>query len=264
MRALGALAGSGFRRYASYRAATMAGAFTNSVFGLLRAAITLAAISSAGGSLGGYTASSGSTYVWLAQALIGPVMIFTWTELAERIRTGDIATDLTRPVDLQLGMLAADLGRAVYVLIPRGLPPLLVGAATFGLAMPHRVMPYLLGVLSTILAVTISFGCRFVTNLAGFWLLDVRGVNTLYLVASNVLCGLVVSVHWFPGWLAALAAATPFPSMLQTPIDILSGRSDLQQALDLLGVQCLWLVGVLLLGRIVLARATRKLVVQGG
>ncbi len=51
-----------------------------------------------------------------------------------------------------------------------------------------------------------------------------RGLLTLYMVGSNVLTGLVVPVHWFPGWMAALATATPFPSMLQAPVDVISGR----------------------------------------
>ena len=38
----GALAWSGFRRYATYRQATVAGAFTNTVFGFLRCYVLLA------------------------------------------------------------------------------------------------------------------------------------------------------------------------------------------------------------------------------
>ena len=45
-----------------------------------------------------------------------------------------------RPAAVQY--LAADLGRAAFVVLPRGLPPLLVGALTFGLAMPATPLPY--------------------------------------------------------------------------------------------------------------------------
>ncbi|HEX6194845.1 MAG TPA: hypothetical protein VFZ37_02980, partial [Jiangellaceae bacterium] len=82
MSALGVLLASGFRRWATYRMAAAAGAFTNTVFGLIRAYITVAAIGAAGGTLAGYSAAEGITYAFLAQALIGPVNIFHWTELA--------------------------------------------------------------------------------------------------------------------------------------------------------------------------------------
>jgi hypothetical protein len=45
-------------------------------------------------------------------------------------------------------------------------------------------------------------------------------VLTLYTVGSNVLSGLIVPVAFFPGPLRAVAYATPFPSMLQAPVDI--------------------------------------------
>jgi ABC-2 type transport system permease protein len=255
---------NGFRRWAAYRGAMAAGAFTNTVFGLIRAYITVGAIGAAGGMLAGYDAKAGITYAFLAQALIAPVNIFTWNELALRVRTGDVAVDLARPVDPQLAYLASDLGRAAYSIIPRGLPPMLVGGLVFGLAMPATALPYLLGSISLLLAVTVSFACRWLANLAAFWLLDLRGVMMIYVLASGLLSGHLLPVHWFPGWLAAIANATPFPSIIQTPIDIVTGREAGGGALALIGVQLGWLVVALLAGRLVFAAGTRKLVVQGG
>ena len=264
MRALFALAIVGFKRWSAYRAAAVAGAVTNSVFGLLRAAITVAAVGAAGGTIAGYSALDVATYTWLTQALIAPINVWVWGELAERVRTGDIAVDLARPVDVQLSWLATDLGRAAFVLLPRGLPPLAVGALTTGLALPSSGWSYLLGAVSVVLAVGISFAIRFAVNLSAFWLMDVRGVLTLHMVLSNILSGFIIPVAWFPSWLGAVAAATPFPSMLQTPVDILSGRVTGLAALQVVALQCFWLVVMLAIGRVVLTRATRRLVVQGG
>lgn len=255
---------NGFRRWAAYRGAMAAGAFTNTIFGLIRAYITVGAIGAAGGTLAGYDAKAGITYAFLAQALIAPVNIFTWNELALRVRTGDVAVDLARPVDPQLAYLASDLGRAAYSIIPRGLPPMLVGGLVFGLAMPAAAPPYLLGAISLLLAVMVSFACRWLANLAAFWLLDLRGVMMIYVLASGLLSGHLLPVHWFPSWLAAIANATPFPSIIQTPIDIVTGRADGVDALALIGVQLGWLVVALIAGRLVFAAGTRKLVVQGG
>jgi len=262
---------AGFRRFSAYRIATAAGAFANTVFGVLHASILIAAINgtkptAATGSavVAGYSATQASTYAWLVQALIAPLALFGWNELAQRVRTGDIAIDLARPVDLQLSWLAADLGRAAFQLIPRGLPPLAVGAVWFGFALPVTPLPYLLGAVSMLLAVSTSFACRFAMNLTAFWLLDIRGIVTMYTVLSNLLCGLFFPLGWCPPWLRTLAYATPFPSMLQTPVDVVSGRVGGLVAVQELAVQGLWLAGTVLLGRAVLRRATAKLVVQGG
>jgi ABC-2 type transport system permease protein len=264
VRVLWAFAVGGFRRYAQYRAATVAGAVTNSVFGLLRASVTVAVVASAGGSLHGYDTAQVLAYAWFSQAVIAPVHVFAWSELADRIRTGDVVTDLSRPVDLQLQYLAADVGRAAYVLLPRGLPPLVIGVVTFGVRLPTSPLTYLVGLAALVLAVGISFAGRFLLNLSAFWLLDLRGPTSLYVIVSNLLCGLLLPVNWLPGWLRALAHATPFPSMVQVPVDLLSGRVSGTAAAIALGVQAVWLVAVLLLGRLVLARATRRVVVNGG
>lgn len=262
--AVGAFVVAGFRRYSAYRLSVVAGAFTNSVFGLLRASIIVAAVGTAGGTLAGYDEQSAVAYAWITQALIAPVNVFTWHELALRVRTGDVAVDLARPVDLQVQYLAADLGRAAYVALPRGIPPLVVGALTFGLVMPTTALPYLLGAVSVVLAVTISFNCRFLVNLTAFWLLDHRGVAQVYIAVSNVFSGMYAPVSWFPGWMAGIARLTPFPSMIQAPADVLTGRLDTAGSLRTVGVQVLWLLVTLAVARLVQSRATRKLVVQGG
>lgn len=260
MRALGALFVAGFRRWSAYRAGAAAGAVTNTVFGLIKASILIAAIDAAGGAVAGYDARSAATFAWLTQALLAPVWLSMWNELALRVRTGDIAVDLARPVDLQLGFLAADLGRAAFLLGPRGAPPMIVGALTFGLAMPASAGPYLLGAVSIVAAVATSFAGRYLMNLLAFWVVDVRGLLALYLFTSNVFCGLMVPVHWFPHWLATLAAATPFPSMIQAPVDILTARGGVHE----LVVQLTWMTAMLYAGQLLTRVATRRLVVQGG
>ena len=59
------------------------------------------------------------------------------------IRTGDIAIDLYRPADLQMWWLAADLGRAAFQLLGRGVVPLAVGALAFDWRCPADPLTWL-------------------------------------------------------------------------------------------------------------------------
>jgi viologen exporter family transport system permease protein len=255
---------AGFSRQANYRLAMLAGLVTNVVFGFIRAAILFAAIRSAGGSLGGYTTGTISSYVWLSQGLIGAIELSGRAEIGDRVRTGDVAIDFTRPVDVQTWHLAEDLGRAAYTLIPRGVPSVLIGALTVGLILPTTVLPYLLGLVSIIAGVALSFYGRYAVNILGFWLLDTRGARTLYVVTSSFLAGLYVPVGLFPGWLRTAAYCTPFPSILQTPINVITGKVvGTEAAVDVV-VQLGWLLAVGLLGRWLTSAGRRKLVVQGG
>lgn len=258
------LAVAGFRRQWQYKLAMFAGLFTNCVFGFVRAAILTAAVGAAGG-FAGYDAGSIGAYVWLSQGLLGALLFMgAELELAERMRTGDIAIDFLRPVDIQLGHLAADLGRAMCTLVPRGLPSLLVGMLTFGLALPSTPGPYLLGAVSVLLAMALSFLSLFALTTIGFWVVETRGLRALYGVGGSFLAGLGVPVHAFPEWLRTVAAATPFPSVLQAPVDVLSGRIVGFDAVRVIAVQAGWVLVVGAVGRLLLAAGRRKLEVQGG
>ena len=258
------LARAGFRRYSTYRLATLAGIFTNSVFGLIRGSIMLAAVASAGGTVAGYSSGSASSFVWWGQGLIACVGLFSWTEVSDRVRSGDIAVDFARPLDPQVAYLAGDLGRAALLLLTRGVPTVAIGALLFGIAPPQSVGVAVLAAVSVVLAVVISFGCRYAVNLAAFWLVENRGPQLVYVVVSGLLAGLYVPVAWFPPWLATVAACTPFPSMLQTPIDLLGGQAGPREAVRLLAVQVAWAGGALLLGQVLTRRGRRVLEVQGG
>ena len=118
--------------------------------------------------------------------------------------------------------------------------------------------------MSLFLAISISFTLRFLVNLIAFWTFDVRGFIGLYLVIVGPFSGLLIPVHLFPKWLLIVAYATPFPSMFQTPIDVLSGWVLGWAAAGLVASQLAWLIALVGLARLVQWRAAHRLVVQGG
>ena len=258
------VAAAAFRQYSTYRMATAAGIFTNVVFGFIRASILFAAIGGAGGELSGYTVAQAATYVWLGQALLAPIEAFGTREVSQRVHQGDIAIDLLRPVSF-LGLhYAQKLGRSGFLLLGRGIPPLLVGAVVTGLALPEDPFSYLLGAASVLLAITVAFLADMLVNLAAFWLVETRGLTIVYTAVMNLLSGFLIPILWFPDWLLAIARATPFPSMIQTPIDTLSGRLSPAEALPLVGAQIGWVLVLALAAQAVLRAGVRSVEVQGG
>lgn len=263
MRLYWELARRGYRRFAAYPAATVAGVFTNTIFGFMRGYILLAVLAERP-SIGGYDATRTITYVWLGQGLLATVSIWGWTELALRIRTGDIATDLARPVHPLASGLAFDLGRALYQALYRGLPPFAIGALVFELTAPESPVVWLAFVVSVALAVAVSFAFRFLYNLAAFWLGDFRGVTTLAVIASLFFSGFTIPLSFFPDWLETFARATPFAAMAQVPIDIFVGRTSGAEIAAALAFQVGWAIALAAAGWAVFGAGTRRLVVQGG
>jgi ABC-2 type transport system permease protein len=257
------IARRGYRRYAAYPGATVAGVFTNTVFGFMLAYVLLAVFRERD-TVGGYDASDAVTYVWIAQGLLMTIYIWGWFEVGLRVRTGDIATDLQRPLDFQAYWLAQDLGRAAYHALFRGVPPFILGALVFELRPPDDVTAALAFPLSVVLAVVVSFGFRFLFNLAAFWLLDYRGVGVLAMVLSSFFSGQIVPLAFFPGWLETVAWALPFAAMVQAPIEVFLGHAAGLELAGLIALQAFWAAALLAAGRVVYAAGTRRLVVQGG
>ena len=255
---------AGFRQQSAYRLAALGGLVANVTFGLLKVSVLFATVRASGGSVQGYDLGTMSAYVWLSQGLLGSLNLYGRTEIGQRIRVGDVVVDLIRPVDVQIASIATELGRALWALVPRAIPTVTIGVVFVGMEMPGTFAPYALGLVSVLLGIVVSCTTVYLVATAGFWLVDNRGAEYLYMVFAGFLAGLFVPIGLFPGWLETAAHATPFPSMMMFPIDILSGRVGGWSSVGLIGAQLAWL-GITLAAGHVLTRAGRhRLEVQGG
>ena len=109
-----------------------------------------------------------------------------------------------------------------------------------------------------------SFGFRFIYNSVAFWLLDFRGIVMLATTVAIFFSGMAIPIRFFPQALRDLCYALPFSAMIQTPVDVWLGKREGLALLGVLALQLFWAVALLALGKLLLARATHKLVIQGG
>lgn len=251
-----------FARIATYRQATVAGVFTNTVFGFLLAYVLLAVYQERD-TVGGFAATDAVTFTFVAQGLLMVLGLFGDTDIAERIRTGDVVVDLQRPYDRQAWYAGVQYGRADYYAVFRGIPPFAAGALVFDLALPSPAEAVAF-VTSVVLAISISFGWYYLIQLSAFWILDVRGPSQLGWLTAQFLSGAFLPIVFFPGWLESVARALPFASMLQLPVEVWLGLHHGRGLLGVYAVQAAWGLVLVLAGRYVMSRAVRRVVVQGG
>lgn len=253
-----------FQRHSTYRGAAFAGVVTNTVFGFLRVYVLLALFRHQA-SVGSLDATDVVTFTFVTQGLLPSVGVFGWLDLAERIHTGDVATDLYRPVHFLTYWLAHDLGRAAFATLARGLPPVLIGGLCFDLRLPADAATWAAFAACVVLATLVCFGWRFLLTLGGFWLIDNRGLLQLGAFVLQFFAGVIVPLNFFPSGLEHFARLLPFASVVQLPVEVFLGQhAGIAGALPVLAQQALWAMVLLCLGELVTARAFRKVVVQGG
>ena len=257
------VARSTFRRVTTYRGATFAGVVTNTVFGFILAYV-LVAVFNQRGNVGGFDTTDAVTYVFVTQGLLMVVGIFGNFEMAERIRTGDVAVDLCRPYDFQGWWLAVHYGKAPFYLVFRGLPPYLLGALVFDLRLRPDVPTFLAFLVSTALAVGVAGAYGFILQSLAFWLIDIRGLSQLGWITAQFFAGTYLPLVLFPAWLESVARVLPFASMIQFPVEVFLGKHTGANLAGVFMLQLFWLVALVATGRVLLARATQKLVIQGG
>ncbi|MYS05680.1 ABC transporter permease [Streptomyces sp. SID6041] len=266
LRLYATVAAGGFRRHATYRVATAAGVFTNTVFGLILS-YTYIALWAERPQLGGYSTDDALAYVWIGQSLITVCGLMGGgfeDELIERIRTGDIAVDLYRPADLQAWWFSADLGRSAYQLLGRGIVPMAIGWLAFRFTLPAGPGSWLAFLVAAALGSTVGFAIWYLVAMSAFWLLDGQGVVQAAWLGGLFFSGMLLPLNVFPGALGEVARALPWASLLQVPADVYLGTYEGRGLLGAYAFQAGWAVVLLGAGRAAQAAATRKVVVQGG
>jgi ABC-2 type transport system permease protein len=247
-----------FGQYSTYRGATVAGIFTNTVFGFILASVVRGAIGDR--TIGGLDRSHAALFTFTAQSMLMVISAFGDQQLAARVRSGEVATELHRPWDWSSYRLAADLGRSFYYALARGVPPFALGWVVYRFPLPH-VGRFLLFFVAVALAAVLASRWWTAVGLTSFWLIDGSGVVQLATVATMASSGAIVPLNLFPPWLQDIMRVLPFSGMLQRPIEVLLGLSSLPKVI---AFQLVWIAAFEVLLRFELRTASKRLVIQGG
>jgi ABC-2 type transport system permease protein len=252
-----------FQRQLTYRTANLAGLVTNAFFGLLRASV-LVALFGARQHVAGYSVRDAVTYTGITQGLISYIALWGWWDVTRSIRSGEVATDLSRPVDFFWYWAAQDYGRGMGQLALRGLPILALYALLYRVSVPTTLWQTLAVIVSLQLALLVSFALRFLTNLSAFWTADATGFVRLGTMVTTFCSGMMMPLAFFPPWAATAMRFTPFAATINTPVEVYLGVVHGSELAVALGLQCAWALALVALSRAVLAAGVRRLVVQGG
>jgi ABC-2 type transport system permease protein len=263
MKAYLAILSSRLRTLLQYRAAAIAGAGTQLFFGLVRMMIFEAFYLSSSIPQP-MTSDQTVTYIWLGQALFLLTMVGPDPDVASMIRSGNVAYELTKPIDLYgLWFMRALSGRIVPLLM-RGIPIFIVAGLFFRMQPPASVMAGTMFVMSVFGAFLLA--ASLVALLTMSLLLTISGEGIARLAPAPIFffSGVAIPLPFFPDWMQPLIALLPIRGLIDTPLRLYMEHLSGGAALAALAHQFVWIVVFVMLGRMILARLIHRLIVQGG
>lgn len=209
-----------------------------------------------------------AAYTWLNQALL---MLFnTWifnTNAFSDIMSGNIAYELVRPINLYNKWFADDMGYRLSGVVLRCLPVLIVAfllPKPYGLILPENIFSFALFIISVLLAfVLVCTYCMFFYIMA-FYTINSSGIRMLATGISGILSGALVPLPFFPESILRFINILPFASMQNAPFFIYSGYWGIREALVKIIMQTIWVIIFFSTGQLLMKKALKKVIIQGG
>lgn len=263
MRAYWAIISARFRTLLQYRVAAVAGLGTQLFWGLIRVMIFAAFYRSTKSSQP-MTYPEVVTYIWLGQALFAMLPWSIDGDIRAMMRTGTVAYELLRPMDLYWTWYCRAIAMRIAPTLLRAIPLVVIAMPFLGMRPPASAGSGLAWAAATVGALAV--GCA-ITNLISvslFWTISGEGVSRLIPVAVWMFSGSVIPLPLLPGWAQSALYALPFRDLVDTPFRLYLGHIPACDIWFVLARQTMWTIALVTLGRWILARCTRMLVVQGG
>jgi ABC-2 type transport system permease protein len=254
-----------FRTLLQYRAAAWAGVVTQVAFGWILVSMR--------GAFYAHTTKVPAmsydemvTYTWLGQAFFA-MTLYTGNpdpEVRESVRSGSIAYDLTRPMDIHTVWWARNIASRLAPVVLRSGPIFLLGMLFFGMHPPPSVLAFacfLLAMIGALLLIS-SFITLLLTSM--FWTTTGDGILRLAPAVCSVLSGQIIPLAFFPKNIQTLLQILPFRGMVDAPYQFWSGGYTPSDCASVLLHQAIWTLIFVVLGRFILAHGMRRLVIAGG
>ena len=257
-----------FLKFLAYRLRYYTGVVSYTIFvagnAYLYQALFASRPEAADAEIAGLTLAEMITYI--AVAWIGRSFTFNNIDrnLAMQVQQGEIAMQLIKPLHPQTVMLCEAVGEAAFRLLLFTLPIMVVVVPLYGIEGPPRPELYAWTLLSFLLALLLGSALNFLVGCLAFDLKNINGVIRAKHISLDFLSGVLVPFTFFPGWFQTVVGYLPFQGLSYVPVTIYLGKRTPDEVALAVFVQALWVVALMLAGRLYWRHAMRRVTVQGG
>ena len=253
------LACKGFRQNLQYSASHLINTVASAIFGVIYIHLWRSVTPVAG--FADYAPSTITQYIAFNQV----TMWFTQfgiriqARIRDAVRSGDVATELLRPVSFFAYRVSFEYGSMVYGLLFRGLPVAAM-LARFGFYVPKNPATWAWTVMSLALGAYIAIVQLYLVGIASFWTTEIRTASWVVTTLSLTLGGGSMPLEVLPRPAYLVAKWSPFACLTYNPARIYLELSGPVLVLPALA----WSCALSLAAHWATSAARTRLEVQGG
>lgn len=209
-----------------------------------------------------------STYIWLQQSFLALFMAWFFdNEIFDSISNGNVAYELCRPTKLYEMWFVKSLSSRVYRVVLRCTPILIVAAffpSPYGITLPVDKTSFFLFIISMVLGSFLMVSINMLIYISTFYTISPMGIRILSVSFFELFSGAIIPIPFLPNTIQTVFNILPFASTQSTPFLIYNGHLTGSSLYFALFLQAFWLFFFILFGKLLINKALRKVVIQGG
>ncbi|MGZ5969126.1 MAG: ABC transporter permease [Polyangiales bacterium] len=185
-------------------------------------------------------------------------------QIAMEVRGGTLSTRLLRPLH-PLWAYAMEGLAGLPLRAAFGVPLAAIALVwTSSSKLTHAPAIWACFTLAVLFGWAITFLINVILGCMSLWIESSLRLVDLYLVFFFVFSGYLVPIEVFPPTLRAIANVLPFRFQIAFPVELLTARHSPAHALELLGAQLAWVLGLLATALFVFRRGLARFGAFGG
>ena len=250
-----------------YRAAAIAGVVTQFFWGLMEIRMFMAFYRSDPSAIP-MEWDSLVSYIWLQQALLAMFMLWFFdNSIFDEISSGGVALELCRPCDIYSMWFVKNCAVRLSKTLLRCIPMFIITfflPEGYRMSLPVDITRFLLFFVSLWLGFIVVVAISMPVYISAFYTLSPMGVRLMVSTIGEFCSGAIVPLPFLPDGVQRILNLLPFASMQSTPFLIWGGSLDLYGSLSAIALQIFWAAALIILGRLWMRAALKRVVLLGG
>lgn len=207
-------------------------------------------------------------YVWLNQAFFSLILLsIKDKKIIQDIKDGTVAYELARPYDLYWWWYLKLLSKRYAACLLRFLPVIIFAFIIpypYKLTLPPTIMSFILFLIALFLGTLLIVSISMILQSISFFTYQDKGITSLVFIIGNLLSGLDIPLPLMPKIILKITEYLPFRLIGDLSNRLYSGNINISYGIKSIILQIIWIIILVVIGKIIMKVALKKVSVQGG